>query len=46
MAVLRDVRTVVMFVVDVTERAAKITESSATAPLSNDASKNAAPKIE
>ena len=32
MAVLRDVRTVVMFVVDVTERAAEITESSATAP--------------
>ena len=44
MAALRDVRTVVMFVVDVTERAAKITESSGTAPLSNDASKTPRPK--
>jgi hypothetical protein len=37
--VLWDGRTVVMFVVDVNDRGAEITESSATAPPSNDASK-------
>lgn len=37
--VLWDGRTLVMFVVDVAERGAEITESSAAAPLSNDGSK-------